>query len=185
MRRPIPRLWDAQLQLATRSEVGPTPAVAFVDAVLTDEDIIAIVPDERVVAGSTSQHVGTIATDQEIVALATVQVETDQARQAHRARDYVIAALAIDVQRLSGADVEHEQAQVVPLEPDSVPVGDDGEVVTGAVGAIDLHSVNIGATFHKVTAVAVVPDEQIVPILTELDIVAPAPEENVVACSTS
>ena len=123
------------------------------------------------------KHIHAVAADQEVIPFTAVEVQADQADQAVAADDHITATLAVDVQILSRADVESEQAQVIALEANAVAVGVDAEVIAGRVGAVDLHKVKALAPFQEVAAVAVVDDHQVAAVLAIDVVIAAIAEE--------
>ena len=145
-----------------------------------EEDVVSAAPDQRVVPGSATQCVDTVPTDQQVVSLAAVQVELGQTHQATRTSDDITPTLSIDVDVFRRSDVEGEQPQVVTLETNPLPVRIDTEIVSGPIGSIHLHDVQIPFTVHDVIAVPVVPDHEVTPGTTFHAIVTAIAQHRVV-----
>ena len=108
------------------------------------------------------------------------RLQLDQPVEPLGAGDGVIAALAVHLQGLGGADVERERHEVDPVEVHPVAVGGDGELVPVVVGAVDLGGVLAGAAFHQVRAVAVVPDHAVVALAAEHLVAAAVADQEIV-----
>src|SRR5262249_54720410 len=133
-----------------------------------------------VVAGAAEHLVMAAPPGAGAVTGAAVDGELDQPGQAIARRDRVVAAVGVEDQILSGADIEGERGRADAVEADARAVGSDGEHL-GGIAAVDLNGVVAGAALVDGAAVAGVPDHPVVAGLTEDLVVPSAAGQHVVA----
>ena len=144
-----------------RGHVGR--AVADVDpvvALVTGDDVEAAARRDRVVARSAEERLRRASARERVVARPAGRCDREGADVADG--DAVVAAEAVGVQRLAGADVDRERHEVRPVEPDARAVGLDRERVARRRSAVDLDVVAAVVAVRDVGAVAVVPDQRVV-----------------------
>ena len=162
-----------------------------VEAVLTVNDIAAVagVPDERVVASSQSRCVAATAAGDQIVAVAAqerviavaagdrviagaaIDRELDEIGEAIAGSEDVVAAIHIENEVFSCADVEEERRRFGAIKTNAGAVGRNREIFC-AVSAVDFGGIRAVAAFEKVAAVARIPDHPVIAGLAEHLVVA-------------
>ena len=154
---------------------GEQPVVA----VLAIEQVAAPAAVQRVVAGAADEAVGLLGPGQRVVARPAVGGD-EQAWQAGRDRELVVAALTVDRQRLCG-EVDGERHEVRAVDRRSRAVRPDRERVAGRRRPVDLDNVEARVAVRDVRAVAVVPDERVVAVAAAERVGATVANDAVVA----
>ena len=150
---------------AHEGHVAASAAVDHIVAIAAQQDVVAVAAGDRVIAG------------------AAVHGERDQRSQTIAGREGVVAAVHIDDQTLSRADVEAEGGRVDAVETDAGAVGSRREFF-GAIAAVDHDGVNAVAPLVQIRALAGVPDHEVVSCLAKNLIRSRAAGQHIVAIAT-
>ena len=139
--------------LSTLAEsLAGTAANEVADAVAGEQRVVAVLAVEQVVAAAAGQGVVADAAEERVLLLgageavvAVAAVGLDGHRHARLDEQRVVAAEAVDLERLGGRDVERERTEVGAVEPHALAVRSDLEGVARAGGAVDLDLVEAGS----------------------------------------